>query len=151
MKTTDGGTSWFTQISGISTPLRAIFFVDPLTGYSVGDAGIILKTTNGGITSIKETGGTVTSYRLYQNYPNPFNNSTKIKFSTPAYGTVKIILYDILGRELSTVADYSLQPGNYETWFNGADFSSGVYLYEITLNSGIGVLFRDRKKMIIIK
>ena len=86
------------------------------------------------------------SYQLKQNYPNPFNPSTKISFSIPVNGLVKITVFDILGKEISELVNEQMQAGNYETIFDAKNIASGVYFYKITANS-----FTDTKKMYLIK
>lgn len=86
------------------------------------------------------------SYELSQNYPNPFNPSTKIKYQLPKEGKVKIIIYNVLGKEVFTLVNSVQQAGRYEINFNAADLSSGVYFYR--LESGN---FTDLKRMILLK
>ncbi len=88
-------------------------------------------------------------FNLLQNYPNPFNPRTKIKFSVPATGKnnfVKIIVYDVTGRQITTLVDENFAPGSYEVDFNGDNFSSGVYFYRMVTND-----YSEVKKMILIK
>ncbi len=74
---------------------------------------------------------------LFQNYPNPFNPTTKIKFDIPAgtSGTggrqVRLVIYDALGRGVSTLIDSELKPGSYETDWDSINFPSGVYFYRL--------------------
>jgi hypothetical protein len=101
------------------------------------------------------------SYKLYQNYPNPFNPSTKISFSIPlsrgvdAEGgrgvSVRLTIYDLLGREIAILVNQNLKPGTYEVEFpapsgNGINYPSGVYFYRLTTNDYVVT-----KKMILIK
>jgi subtilisin-like proprotein convertase family protein len=67
-------------------------------------------------------------FNLKQNYPNPFNPSTKIRFSIPKSALTKIIVYDILGKEIETLVNQQLNTGIYETNFNASNLScrSGV-------------------------
>ncbi len=91
---------------------------------------------------------------LYQNYPNPFNPTTKIKFTIPNAAdalnasTTNVLLkvYDLLGKEISTLVDEQKQPGNYEVDFDGSNLPSGIYFYSITSGK-----FHDVKKMILMK
>jgi Secretion system C-terminal sorting domain len=76
------------------------------------------------------------SYSL-TNYPNPFNPSTKIIFDIPSSGVqntvpVKIVIYDILGKEVAKTVNHALKPGSHEVVWNAAGFPSGVYLYRLT-------------------
>ena len=97
------------------------------------------------------SGNTPKEYKLEQNYPNPFNPSTKIKFSIPAVGQrlafdVKLIVYDILGKEIATLVNEKLQAGTYEVPFSIDQYSSGVYFYKIIAGD-----FTDTKRMLMIK
>lgn len=83
---------------------------------------------------------------LYQNYPNPFNPRTVIKFQVSESVPVKIIVYDILGRDLTVLVDETIAAGVYETIWDAAEFPSGVYYYKLTAGD-----FVDTKKMTVVK
>lgn len=85
-------------------------------------------------------------YSISQNYPNPFNPTTKIKFDLPGSSFVKLNIFDINGRMISGLVNGNLQAGSYETEFNGANFTSGIYYYRIEAGS-----FTETKKMILMK
>ena len=90
-------------------------------------------------------------FSLYQNYPNPFNPVTTIKFNIPSdikgqISEVKLIIYNILGKEIAQLVNDKLQPGTYEVTFDGSNLPSGVYFYKITAGNYI-----DTKKMLLIK
>lgn len=90
-------------------------------------------------------------YKLYQNYPNPFNPATTIKFSILSNvksktSNVKLIVYDILGKEVGILVNENLQPGEYEANFNGSLITSGIYFYKLIMGD-----FSETKKMILIK
>ncbi|MCX6157570.1 MAG: T9SS type A sorting domain-containing protein [Ignavibacteriota bacterium] len=86
------------------------------------------------------------SYSLSQNYPNPFNPTTNIKFDVAKFSNVKIIVFDIMGREVQTLVNESVKPGTYETSFDGSSLASGVYFYKL-ITSG----FTETKRMLMIK
>ncbi len=86
------------------------------------------------------------SYKLEQNYPNPFNPVTSISFSIPEAGNVKLVVYDILGREVSTVINEFRKSGSYTVPFDGSILASGVYVYKM-----ISGEFTDTKRMSLIK
>lgn len=95
---------------------------------------------------IQQISGSVpVKYSLYQNYPNPFNPSTTIKFDIPKMDNVKIRVFDIVGREVSSFSQL-LSPGIYSYSFDGSKLSSGVYFYSLE-SSG----YNDVKKMMLIK
>jgi subtilisin-like proprotein convertase family protein len=84
---------------------------------------------------------------ITQNYPNPFNSSTSISYSLVKQYDVKIIIYDVLGRELRTLINKRLSAGNYVLSFNANDIASGLYFYTMFLD---GNQF-ESKKMVLIK
>jgi len=88
------------------------------------------------------------SFNLYQNYPNPFNPTTKIKFDVPAnlVGQTFLSVYDITGREIQTLVNEKLNPGTYEATFEGSNYASGVYFYQLKVGDYI-----NTKKMLLIK
>ncbi len=85
-------------------------------------------------------------YSLSQNYPNPFNPNSKIKFQITKLNNAKLVVLDILGREVSTLVNEQLKPGTYEVDFDGSKFSSGVYFYKLVAGD-----FVETKKMILVK
>ena len=92
----------------------------------------------------------VGDYNLYQNFPNPFNPVTKIRFdilqNKGSGQEVKVIIYNALGKEVSTILNKNLGPGSYEVEFDGSDLSSGIYYYKL-----ITADFSDTKKLILLK
>jgi hypothetical protein len=86
-------------------------------------------------------------FRLYPNYPNPFNPNTTIRFDLPKAGTVRLAIYDVLGREIAVLVNEKRREGTYEAVWDGRDarqatVPSGVYLYrlEAAPNRAIGKL-----------
>jgi hypothetical protein len=86
------------------------------------------------------------SYQFEQNYPNPFNPTTNIKFNIPKSGFVKLVVYDISGKEAAVLVNEHLTAGSYNVDFEASNFSSGVYFYKIVTEG-----FTDVKKMVLIK
>lgn len=90
-------------------------------------------------------------FSLFQNYPNPFNPQTKIKFDVPQNvksqtSNVKLVVYDLLGREAATLVNEELTPGTYQADWDASNFSSGVYFCKITAGD-----FVETKKMVLMK
>ena len=71
------------------------------------------------------------AFSLSQNYPNPFNPITKIRFDIVKFSDVSIAVYDVLGRNVTTLVDEILKPGSYEVNWNASGFTSGVYFYRM--------------------
>ena len=72
------------------------------------------------------------SFRLLPAYPNPFNPETLIAFEVAEATTVCITVFDVLGREVTTLANGHYEPGRYTTAFGGSEFASGLYLVQVT-------------------
>jgi minor extracellular serine protease Vpr len=85
-------------------------------------------------------------YILGQNYPNPFNPTTKIRFEIPEHQHVRLVVYDVLGRVVSTLVDDELPPSLHEVVFDATRLSSGTYFYRL---EGGGVVLT--KRMILIR
>ena len=85
-------------------------------------------------------------FSLLQNYPNPFNPSTNIRYDIPKNGFVKLVVFDILGREIETLVNEKQNAGTYEVTFNGSNLSSGIYFY--TLSAGD---YKETKKLVLLK
>jgi hypothetical protein len=108
------------------------------------------RNPTGNLVGIKNINTEIPSeFYLSQNYPNPFNPATKIRFAIPAKGEsekVKIIIFDVLGRVVTTLINEQLQPGTFEVEWNASNYPSGVYYYRITIEE-----YTQTKKMILIK
>jgi hypothetical protein len=74
------------------------------------------------------------SFILEQNYPNPFNPTTTIDFAIDKYCYVKLEVFDMLGRKISTLINDYKQPGRYSTTFKAENISSGIYFYKLAAN-----------------
>jgi hypothetical protein len=107
------------------------------------------------ITEIKENNLSDYSFELAQNYPNPFNPTTTIKYQIPInvkgqMVNVKIIVFDILGREITTLVNEQKPAGTYQVQFDASSvsrrISSGVYFYSLQYGE-----FRETKKLMLLK
>ena len=70
-------------------------------------------------------------YALIQNYPNPFNPSTTISFTAPYDGHVKVSIFDINGRLVSTLLDDNISSGYHDVVWDASDMSAGLYVYTL--------------------
>lgn len=151
LMSSNSGQNWFFQPVNQSY-LKSVDFVSALTGWAVGDAGKIFKTTSGGLTYLSEIENHIPKkFTLYQNYPNPFNPVTKIKFDVASVGngrdrSVQLIVYDILGREITTLVNEPLKPGTYEVEWDGSNYPSGIYFYKLATEE-----YSETKRMILLK
>ena len=101
----------------------------------------------GGIAGINQIGNEIsTEYSLSQNYPNPFNPNTNIQFAIPETAQVRLVVYDLNGKEVSILINQQLSPGTYNYSLDGSNLASGVYIYQLETEN-----FVDTKKMILVK
>jgi photosystem II stability/assembly factor-like uncharacterized protein len=142
----DGADSWITQVEGLSAPINAIHFTDGY-GWAVGGNGLILRTEDGSTWIDQNTGIKYPNkIALKQNYPNPFNPSTNIEFQIPNSQFTTLKVYDLLGREVTTLVSSKLNPGNHTFKFDGRNLASGIYYYQLAAGK-----YREVKKMILLK
>ncbi|MBN2000611.1 choice-of-anchor D domain-containing protein [candidate division KSB1 bacterium] len=88
----------------------------------------------------------VEDFNLSQNYPNPFNPETVISYSIVSMAKVRLIIYDVLGREVVTLVDEVKQPGFYSAIFSGSNLSSGIYFYRLEAGT-----YSRTLKMVVMK
>ena len=112
------------------------FQVDPVYVYSSDQIGVANEEE---VAEIRE-------FRLNQNYPNPFNPTTRISYNLPSTGEVKLQVFDITGRLVSTVVDQRQMAGSYTLNFDASHLASGIYIYRLQA-SGL----TKTRKMTLIK
>jgi len=87
------------------------------------------------------------SFSLYQNFPNPFNPKTVISYELRVKGFAKLIVYDVLGNEVSALINEKQNAGTYSAEFDGSGLASGVYFYSLNID-GKNI---DTKRMVLLK
>ena len=112
-----------------------LFLADYKTGQEVQVTGVNKRNT-------KLPG----NYSLEQNYPNPFNPSTVIRYSLPNNEFVTLKVYNILGKEITTLVNQKQSSGTYEVNFDASNLTSGIYFYQISTNN-----FSQVRKMMLLK
>ena len=128
---------------------RSLGVHNPQFAYSVLAATLHKLNPTTGIQLIDNT--VPQSYSLDQNYPNPFNPTTTINYTIPKEGNVKIEVYDITGKLVTTLVNGVMNSGKYSvTWDGrnsaGQSVGSGIYLYRIQASDFVAV-----KKMVMLK
>jgi len=88
----------------------------------------------------------IDDFILLQNYPNPFNPLTNIEFHLPRTELVFLKIYDILGREITTLLDKTLPAGWHQLQWDATNVPSGVYFYQLTAGDHQAV-----RKMLLVK
>lgn len=150
-RSTNDGLNWVSMNSAGITNLKHFDFYkigNIVYGYAVSSDGDVVKVvdTLNMITGINSNNSIPDEYSLSQNYPNPFNPTTQIEYAISKETFVKLIVYDILGREIKVLINENTKPGTYNVSFDGSELNSGVYFYKL-LAAG----FTKTKKMILIK
>lgn len=85
-------------------------------------------------------------------YPNPFNPTTSIRFSLKNDGRAQVKVFDILGREVATLADGMRGAGEHSVSWNASSFSSGVYLLRLEVSDAYGnMVYRETGKLVLSK
>jgi hypothetical protein len=131
--------------------------IGEVLGYARSDTLLILVTP---VTSVLADNSHADHVLLGQNYPNPFNPTTTIKFSVPSgrdvareadgqipttsFVTLKV--FDLLGREVTTLVNEKMKPGSYHQLFDGSGLASGVYLYRLQAGT-----FVQTKKLLLLR
>ena len=95
--------------------------------------------------------GAAKVYQLSQNYPNPFNPNTTITFDLADESQVSLIVFDVLGQEVSQLIHEELEAGIHSINFDASSLNSGVYFYKLRVQSQSGTFFEAVKKMIFNK
>ena len=98
------------------------------------------------LTGVNELEVLPTIYKLDQNYPNPFNPTTTIEYQIPRQSKVVVRVIDLLGREIETLENEEKSAGSYSVKFDGSNFSSGVYFYQLIANGNV-----ITKKFVLMK
>jgi hypothetical protein len=111
-----------------------------------------LKVEVIGVTALTENDtGLPRIFELHNNFPNPFNPATTIRFALPKPSQVLIEVFNVIGQRVRVLADQSMQPGRYETIWNGKDgfgnqVGTGIYFYRLRTEN-VAIV----KKMVLIK
>ncbi|GEM_PF-1534781 len=145
LQTTNNGLNWNANII-TSLNLNCIWFIDSYTGWAVGQNGAVFRT--GIPVGVHQISSEIhKGFQLYQNCPNPFNPITNIKFDVNKNDTYIVLnIYDLLGRKIQTLVNEKLNVGSYEVGWNGENYSSGLYFYQLQTSNG-----NQFKKMILTK
>lgn len=141
-------TAAFNDIQDPSNPGNALY---PSLGGLRNDIGAyggqLAEVIASGVVGIN-TGehSTPGNFKLLQNFPNPFNPSTTLKYELSSQGSVKLTVFDLLGKHVADLVDQKQNAGSYSVNFEGSKFASGIYFYELNVNGNV-----QRKSMILLK
>lgn len=107
---------------------------------------IISDTAYGILTSVAPSAQVPSQYSLSQNYPNPFNPGTVIQVTVPHKTNGSVVLYDVIGRRVTTLFSGNLQPGTTSIRWDGRAFAGGVYFYRFQTPE-----YSSTKSMLLLK
>ena len=155
-RTTNSGQNWMYQIPDTNINIASYDFIN----FAGSQHGWVyanyspprgIHTTNGGdttwLTSVKQISSNIPEdFKLNQNYPNPFNPVTIINYELKITNYVTLKVYDLNGKEITTLHSGKQSAGSYSVEFNASNFSTGIYFYSIQTES-----FKETKKMILLK
>jgi photosystem II stability/assembly factor-like uncharacterized protein len=145
-RSTNFGVNWTPYYSGLSVYNIYCLYIDK-SGYLYAGCGSqVFRTNYSTVTLIKEELPIVNKFTLFQNYPNPFNPTTNIKFDIPKSSLVKLVVCDILGKEVETLVNEKLKESSYQVDWNASQYPSGIYFYKLETEN-----YSDVKKMILMK
>jgi len=151
LRTINGGGTWELQFESTNSFVfrKLIIIKEDKMAYALGvnpedNTATLLRADLSNISSVEEKKETIPEeLNLLQNFPNPFNPTTTIEYRIPKEGHVILKVYDLLGKEITTLVNERKMPGTYMTDFKGGKLSSGVYIARLTtgkLNKSIKLI-----------
>lgn len=154
--TANNGSSWSENNSGLPfyfngsetfySMINCISFDSQGFAYACTFDDGVYKSTASTTGVLSNSGALPKEFKLYQNYPNPFNPVSNIKFQIPKSANVRLMIFNILGEEVSILLNRKLLPGTYEITWEAANFPSGVYFYRLEAGD-----YSEARKMILLK
>jgi hypothetical protein len=103
------------------------------------------------VTDVADNGGALRGFELSQNYPNPFNPETQISYQISIPSKVTLKVYDVLGNDVATLVDDYKSIGRYDVNFDASNLSSGLYFYKLEATANNKNVFREVRKMLLLK
>jgi hypothetical protein len=111
-----------------------------------GSYSSVITVTVSGVLGVDDKRPLPTEFALHPNYPNPFNPSTVINYELPRAAYVRLVVYDMLGREVATIVNGAQEAGYKSVEFRSANIPSGIYTYRLSAGT-----FVEVKKMVLMK
>jgi hypothetical protein len=151
---TDFGENWVIENSGLQVEhgILISYGISP-DGYLLAgqEGGYVYRTTFSTIGIRKISEKIPSGFELHQNFPNPFNPATNIRFDVPANvkhekSKVKILVYDILGKQIAELVNEELSPGSFKVDWDASNYPSGVYFYKLSAGD-----YTATMKMVLMK
>lgn len=144
---TDNGANWAVLNSGLTNLSIRFLAIDNDDFLYAGPQNGVVHRSAGSTTVVPNTDALLPARSsLHQNYPNPFNPSTQINYSISMTSFITLKIYDLLGREITTLLNERKQPGYYSISWNAQGYPSGIYLYRLQTEK-----YSETKKLILIR
>jgi len=143
----NNGLSWVQKNEGLGN--LTIFSLRIVNNYIFAGASVngVYRRQLGELVGLSSNTNQVPGdFSLLQNYPNPFNPSTKIGFSIPKSGFVKLNVFDAAGKQVSQLVNENLAAGNYSYDFKASGLASGAYFYMLVSGDNVEI-----RKMMLVK
>jgi photosystem II stability/assembly factor-like uncharacterized protein len=145
--TFDYGVTWTNYIAPDSSKLYELVFTDSLTGYAVGEEGVIVKYKYQPPVFVNENSSPVVGdFVLYQNFPNPFNPATTISYSLSEPGQVSLNIYNVLGTHIAALVQEYKPSGKHSIVWNAENEPSGIYYFQLNVNGKLAT-----RKTVLLK
>ncbi len=135
----------------IKDSLKVVVFIQSDANKTVYQSAIINYSQLNDPTDIGTETNLPGEFSLEQNYPNPFNPSTTINYQLPEENFVTLKIYNLIGKEISTLVNGKQQAGSYNITFKASDLPSGIYFYKLVAINSMGKEIVQTKKMTLIK
>jgi sugar lactone lactonase YvrE len=145
---TTGGNADSTKIiTGLTNETKYYFRITAVNIYGMESGYSNEVNATPSLTGVENEGSSLpTEYALQQNFPNPFNPSTVVSYQLPVANSVRLVVYDMLGREVAVLVNEQKAAGFYSLRFDAANLASGVYLYRLMAGT-----FVDTQRMVVVK
>jgi hypothetical protein len=144
---TNNGTSWTAANMGVTSQSIQCLAFDGTNLFAGNTGGVWRRTLSEMITSAEPSVYDIPGeFVLHHNYPNSFNPSTTIKYELSKSTEVRLMVYDMLGREVSVLVNERRDPGVHEVTFDGSGLSTGVYFCSLTAGDLVAT-----KRLLLLK
>jgi hypothetical protein len=129
---TNCGTRWTEVNSGLTNVYMLSLAVTGTNLFAGSEGGGVWRRPLSEIVSVGLASGRLSrGFALVQNYPNPFNPCTTIRYALPNASRVTLLVYDLLGRQVSGLVNGKMEAGIHDVTFDGSSLASGMYFYRL--------------------
>jgi hypothetical protein len=142
--TAPSATAWLQK--GVVVPLKAGQNEIAIDGYWEWMSLDYIGVRGATLVSVEPGKQLPTTFVLEQNYPNPFNPTTVVSCQSPVASRIRLVVYDVLGREVKVLMDEQKGPGTHTVTWDSRDCASGVYICRMTAGT-----YTESRKMMLLR